>query len=179
MQNEWNVERIGTTSPCSEIGLLVLRNGDWNMESVHVNKPCTSWSIAPVLVHSIIPVLCPLFNSEFIAVNVHDICLKKKWNVEWIGSIFPCSETSLYYKMDIERLNQYMCSNHVPHSVNNTGRSSLNHSLVHISNCEFIVVKFITKWVKCWVNKARMSLKWNWLPGAQRWRLKDGIGIRW
>jgi len=47
------------------------------MESVHVYKPCTSWSIALVLVHSIIPVLCPLFNSEFIAVNVHEICLEK------------------------------------------------------------------------------------------------------
>jgi len=54
--------------------------------------------------------------------------LKKKWNVEWIGSIFPCSETSFYYTMDIERWNWYMCSNHVPHSVNNTGHSSFTCS---------------------------------------------------
>jgi hypothetical protein len=58
------------------------------MESVHVYKPCNSWSIALVLVHSIIPMLCPLFNSEFIAVNAHEICFKKSEMLTELGPYF-------------------------------------------------------------------------------------------
>jgi hypothetical protein len=59
------------------------------MELIHVYKPCTSWSIALVLVHSIIPMLCPLFNSEFIAVkNVHEIFKKKSEMLSELGPYF-------------------------------------------------------------------------------------------
>jgi len=85
-----NVKWIGPIFPCSETGLLVLKDGDWKMEFIHVYKPYMYiiWSITLVLVHLIIHFFVHLSICECTIVSFHEIHYKMNRMVSELSPYF-------------------------------------------------------------------------------------------